>query len=479
MKEVSAAVASPPLRLGRYVAYDVIASGGMASVHLGALLGDNQFTRLVALKRLHPHYMEDPEFVAMFMDEARLASRIRSPNVVSVLDVVRDGSQLMLVMEYVHGAALSRLIRASIAGGKRVPQAIASAITLGLLTGLHAAHEATDEAGNSLELVHRDVSPQNVMVGVDGVARVVDFGVAKATTRSRTTTDGRVRGKFAYMAPEQMRGKHVTRSADIYSAAVVLWELLTGRRLYDAANEAALIEQALHGRPARPSSITELSAELDELVLRGLAKMPGDRFSTAFEMASALQRLLPPATTQEVATWVRSLCAEELAQREALMARIEAGIRLSPSVAAAVVEDATGRAGALEHDATGVRPRARRPTLLSLGALFGGLALAVAAWTLRPADFVRAPAGESHSAATSSGTTPVGATATTILAPPAETLPPVDPLPPLAPVASARRGSAKATRPAARQPSAKAKPSCDPPFTLDSKGHKHFKVECL
>src|SRR5262245_51026591 len=169
--------------IGRYALHGELASGGMATVHLGRLLGPVGFSRTVAIKRLHAQYAQDPEFVSMFLDEARLAARIRHPNVVPTLDVVATSGELFLVMEYVPGESLSRLARAARDRMERMPPRIVSAIMSGVLHGLHAAHEAKSERGEPLGIVHRDVSPQNVLVGTDGVARVLDFGVAKAAGR--------------------------------------------------------------------------------------------------------------------------------------------------------------------------------------------------------------------------------------------------------------------------------------------------------
>ena len=157
-----------PRAIGRYLLFREIAAGGMASVHLGRLVGAAGFARTVAIKRLLPHFGKEPEFIAMFMDEARIAARIRHPNVVSTLDVVTEGDELFLVMDYVEGEALSKLLRASAQLGKPAPRAIVLAVMYGALQGLHAAHEAKSEAGEPLDVVHRDVSPQNILVGVDG-----------------------------------------------------------------------------------------------------------------------------------------------------------------------------------------------------------------------------------------------------------------------------------------------------------------------
>src|SRR5258708_3975182 len=198
----------------------------MATVHFGTLLGPVGFSRTVAIKRLHEQFAKDPEFVSMFLDEARVAARIRHPNVVQTLDVVATEGQIFLVMEYVQGESLSHLVRATRKRGKKIPPKIVATVLAGALHGLQAAHDAKDEHGAPLGIVHRDVSPHNVLVGVDGVSRVLDFGVAKAAGRLQSTRQGQLKGKVAYMAPEQVRGAAVDRQTDVYSAAVVLWETL-------------------------------------------------------------------------------------------------------------------------------------------------------------------------------------------------------------------------------------------------------------
>jgi eukaryotic-like serine/threonine-protein kinase len=170
----------------------------MATVHFGRLVGAVGFSRIVAIKRLHPHLAKDKEFTSMFLDEARLAARVRHPNVVPLLDVAAMGEEVLLVMEYVPGVPLASLLRAVSAKGELVAPDVAAAVVCGVLHGLHAAHEATDEAGAPLHIVHRDVSPQNILVGVDGVPRVLDFGVAKAEGRMHTTRDGTLKGKLAW-----------------------------------------------------------------------------------------------------------------------------------------------------------------------------------------------------------------------------------------------------------------------------------------
>src|SRR5262245_49932653 len=223
--------------IGRYALHGEIASGGMATVYFGRLLGEAGFSRTVAIKCLHAQFAKDPDFTSMFLNEARLAARVRHPNVVPTLDVVSTDDELFLVMEFVQGESLSRLIRTMRGRNARIPPRIACAIVANALHGLHAAHEATTEQGEPLRIVHRDVSRQNILVGIDGVARVLDFGIAKATVNASNTRAGQLKGKIAYMAPEQIRGDVDCRT-DIYAASIVLWEALTGMRLFGGEHEA-------------------------------------------------------------------------------------------------------------------------------------------------------------------------------------------------------------------------------------------------
>jgi serine/threonine protein kinase len=325
MIRVMAASASPSGRvLGRYTLYDAIAAGGMATVHFGRLLGPAGFARTVAIKRLHPQFARDPEFVSMFLDEARLAARIRHPNVVPTLDVVSLEEELFLVMDYVQGESLGRLMKAAKAQGKLVPIPYAVAIVTGALQGLHAAHEARGEQGEPLGIVHRDVSPQNILVGVDGVPRVLDFGVAKAAGRSQVTRAGQVKGKMAYIAPEQLRGTGTDRRTDVYAAGVVLWEVLTGGRLFTGENDVEVFGRVLAGRADPPSTVVEgIPHALDAIVLRALSIDPEQRFSTAREMARALQTAVPLVPTAEVGEWVEETVAQVLAARMQTVVRIE------------------------------------------------------------------------------------------------------------------------------------------------------------
>jgi serine/threonine protein kinase len=311
--------------IGRYAVYDRIASGGMATVHFGRLLGSAGFARTVAIKRLHRQYAQDPEFVAMFLDEARLAARIRHPNVVQTLDVAAVADELFVVMEYVHGATLSHLMRPARSGGAAIPVDIASSIIVQALRGLHAAHEALSEHGDPLGIVHRDVSPQNILVGSDGMARILDFGVAKASWRAQTTKDGQLKGKLSYMAPEQARDGAIGPWTDSYSTAVVFWEALTGRRLFQPEDGAAVLARFLDKSAAPLASVYNpaVPANLDEILARALELDFERRFSTAQEMADAIEAVVPQASPSNVARWLRSVAREDLEQHLRIVAAIE------------------------------------------------------------------------------------------------------------------------------------------------------------
>jgi serine/threonine-protein kinase len=317
----------------------------MATVHLGRLLGPVGFSRTVAIKRLHAQFASDPEFVSMFLDEARLAARIRHPNVVPTLDVVATGGELFLVMEYVPGESAARLSRALRERQTTIPLRILSGVMTGVLHGLHSAHEAKDERGHPLGIVHRDVSPQNVLVGTDGVARVLDFGVAKAAGRMQTTKEGQIKGKLSYMPPEQLRGASVSRQTDIYACGVMLWELVTGQRLFAGDNEGAIVAKVLDGRVDPPSRVIGAGKKtltdgmmrqieaLDSTILRALHMQQEMRFTTAREMALEIERKCPPATASEIGDWVESVARDVLNSRAQMIAEIESSASIAPSSA--------------------------------------------------------------------------------------------------------------------------------------------------
>jgi len=312
--------------LGRYELLHEIATGGMATVFLGRARGVAGFERVVAIKCCHPHLRGDEEFATMFLDEARLAARIHHPNVVSTLDV-GDEEALYLVMEYIEGDRLSGLIKAAAKKGEVMPLPIAARIMADVLSGLHAAHELTDPQGKPLAIVHRDVSPQNVLVGIDGAARITDFGIAKAEARATVTRDGQVKGKMSYMAPEQLGSSNVTRRADIYSAGIVFWEALTGRRLFRAETDVETLNMVLHGVVPKPSKVIEaLPPELDAIVQKALERDPEKRYATAADFAEALENApFKIATARAVTAYIQEQLGASIEARRDLLRKLDEG----------------------------------------------------------------------------------------------------------------------------------------------------------
>ena len=249
---------------------------------------DQRFVRLFALKRLHPHLAEDPAVREMFLDEARLAGLIHHPNVVGVVDVGQDNEGPFFVMDYVEGVPLSLLVAQA-----PMPVAEACKVVMQVAEGLHAAHELKDTMGTPLGIIHRDVSPQNILLGFDGLARLTDFGVARAMDSGAQTRTGVLKGKMSYMAPERLRFEPSDRRADLYALGVVFWEVLAGRRLYGAAEGAESARRILHEPPPDIGmERDDVPAPVVELLFALLAKDPALRPSTAAQVAQLLQAVL-------------------------------------------------------------------------------------------------------------------------------------------------------------------------------------------
>jgi serine/threonine-protein kinase len=460
-------------RIGRYVLYDAIAAGGMASVHLGRLVGPVGFSRTVAIKRLHPHLARDRDFVSMFLDEARLAARIQHPNVVATVDVVSDEGELFLVMDYVQGDSLSHLVKLSVKAGQPVPTRVAAAIVTGALNGLHAAHEATSEGGEAMSIVHRDISPQNILVGVDGVPRVVDFGVAKAVSRAQTTQDGQVKGKLAYMAPEQLERRFVDRRADLYAMGVVLWEVLAGKKLFEAEDGPAVIAAVLDGKVPELSKMRpDVPRELDELLRKTLHRDASQRFSTALELAAAIEHICPVAPQRDVSTWVGALAGDLIEERKKLIAMIEQTPVETGEVPPLeqrkrLVEAATDILVTSEPESqitslsstSNAPPRSRALPWAAL------VVVMIAALVAVPV-FLRFHKSSSVAAAPSSAPVEVATTTPSAIAPP----------PPQVSAPIATSAAPVVTRIISSRP----RPgTCDPPFIIDAQGVKRFKPQCL
>ena len=449
---------------GRYVVCDEIAAGGTATVHFGRLLGQG-FARSVAIKRLHPTYARDPAFVGMFLDEARIAARIRHPNVCAILDVATVDDIPCLILEYVHGEPLSRHIDASVARGEVVPFDVAAAIVCGMLQGLHVAHEATDEAGEPLHIIHRDVSPQNVLVGTDGVPRVVDFGMAKAMGRVQNTAEGQLKGKMGYMAPEQFTAAPIDRRVDIYSAAVVLWETLTGAFFIERQVPSAMMKQILEGELQDPRSVVpEIPDELAEVCMKGLSRNPDERYATALEMAVAIESAFVLPSPREIGMWVERIAGDVLRERAKVLARIEAE---HASPASVPPPSAILTSNSTRKDSK--RPTYVRPLLIVVAITAAVVLLFLGMGMPDEAGELRAQRAQASSSTTSTTRSLV-----------AEAAPSAAPAPTQSPepeaVVEAAASATSSPTPPRRYPS---RGRCTPPYTIDKDGIRHPKRECL
>ncbi len=298
-----------------------IGRGGMAEVFLALQEGLGGFEKLVVVKRIFPHFCEDAEFVQMFFDEARLAASINHPNVVEILDVQRDDRGLFLVMEYLSGETVSYLqeLHQSKTMGP-VPVHIATRIGIDVASGLHGAHTAEDANGDCLDIVHRDVTPSNVLVCYNGITKVLDFGVAKASFAREESRPGAIKGKVGYLAPEQLEGGEVGPHTDVFQLGVVLHELLTGHRLFRGANDHKIMNAVLEDSVERPGlSNPKVPRALDRIVMSALERDPMRRIQSAAELRESLEGFLKhyddSASHADVAAWMKTACAERYADR--------------------------------------------------------------------------------------------------------------------------------------------------------------------
>jgi serine/threonine-protein kinase len=279
--------------LGKYRLIAELGHGGMAEVYLAVVRGPANFNKLVVIKQIRPQLAEDPEFLNMFLDEARLAARLSHPNVVHTNEVGQDGERFFIAMEYLEGQPLNRLIHRLQRAGTGLPRGMHLRILVDVLGGLHHAHELTDFDGTPLSVVHRDVTPHNIFVTYDGVVKVVDFGIAKALNSSAETRTGVLKGKVAYMAPEQARGERVDRRADLFSVGVLLWECATGKRLWKGVPDITILQRLLNGEiPPPDSASSDVHPRLSQITMKCLASDPADRYATAAELQLELESLI-------------------------------------------------------------------------------------------------------------------------------------------------------------------------------------------
>jgi serine/threonine-protein kinase len=390
--------------LGRYRVVDEIGIGGMASVHLGRMDGPGGFQKWVAIKRIHAHLIEDDSFVQMFLDEARVAARISHPNVATVFELGKHDDSYWIAMEYLHGEPLRELMRRTEEIGSVMPPEIACRIIADAAEGLHAAHELTGKNGERLNLVHRDVTPHNLFVTYDGTTKVVDFGIAKFSSRMSSTRAGTLKGKLAYMSPEQVHGEQIDRRTDIFALGVVLWELTTGQRLFRMESDLDTLAKVQECNVQRPSTLVRgYPIDLEKIVMKALSKNRGERFKTAREFSRALQGLLMRRglfiASDEVAGYVQSIFSERIQKREAHLrwaAEVTQTINIDrPAIG--LVGSREASVSADNRPAAEVRPAAgARPTIQGMGPNDSGPNTSPVPNTARHSPTVRPPSRADH-----------------------------------------------------------------------------------
>ncbi|MEW6435313.1 MAG: serine/threonine-protein kinase [Myxococcota bacterium] len=371
---------------GRYQLLRKIASGGMGQVLL-AKKGQDDFEKLVVIKRILPHLVEDEEFFTMFKDEAKITMRLDHPNIARINEFGVENGVHFIEMEYVAGEDARRIEKRAAAAGRGIPVGVILRIIADAAAGLDFAHKARDAKGQPLNLVHRDVSPQNVLVGFDGSVKLIDFGVAKAAGRAQHTATGILKGKFPYMSPEQARGDELDPRSDVFALGIVLWELLTGRRLFKGENDLATQKLVLACQVPAPSSVEpSVPPGLDPIVLKALAKDAADRYPDAAAFRMALEEFALanaiPSSAAHLSAFMQELYAERIAkeadpralEEDSGLTDLDVGGLAKPGGAATVVDknrQPSGNTGAQ----TAVDGRAQRTQAVGPPARGGSKAL--------------------------------------------------------------------------------------------------------
>jgi len=317
------AVQPPPDRFGQYEILERISSGGMAELFRARLSGAEGFRKTVAIKKILPHIAGDEEFLAMFADEAKLAAQLSHPNIVHIFDLGKiESGGYFIAMEYVEGHDLRSILHLARENGIPMPISLAVSIAAKVASALDYAHRRRGDDGTDLRIVHRDVSPANILVSNDGDVKLCDFGIAKASSKVSRTESGALKGKLPYMSPEQAWGMPLDHRSDVYSLGSVLFEMLAGRKLFTGDSEVAVLEKVRAGEAMAPSKVNpDVPPALDTLVLKALSREPSGRYASASDMLRELEGVLrtyePPPSSGELAVYVRHLEAEDAARKEA------------------------------------------------------------------------------------------------------------------------------------------------------------------
>jgi len=363
----ASAEANLPQRVGRYDVLGRLETGGMAEILLGQLSGPSGFEAPVVIKRILPHLARDPMFVKMFLDEARIAAGVRHPNVVHVHELGREEDDLFLVMEYLEGEPVIGMLRRAASRGIRVDAMVCAHVIAETSAGLHAAHELKDPEGELREVVHRDVSPSNVFITYDGHVKILDFGIAKAADRMTKTDAGQIKGKFAYMSPEQCRGEVLDRRSDVFGLGIVLYEMLTARRLFQRRTQAATIRAVLEHEIVPPSELApNVPAELDRICMKALSRSRRRRYPTAAQMRADLKKVLAGAyedgsPEERLLDMMQRLFTDRIEEKGEMLRRVERGEQvgiLPPTMADIEIElpvaDSAAAGTGVGLDASGV-----------------------------------------------------------------------------------------------------------------------------
>lgn len=355
-------------QLGKYQLLRRIATGGMAELFLARATAIHGFEKLVVLKRILPQHAESDDFIRMFLAEARLAATLHHPNIVQVYDIGEDEGACFFTMEYVQGQDLRKLVRAARKAERALPLEHILHIVMGVAAGLHHAHEKLGIDGRPLGIVHRDVSPSNVLVTYEGGVKIVDFGIAKATSAQTATIAGTLKGKIPYMSPEQCRGEPVDRRSDIFSIGTLLWELTTGTRLFTGENEFATINRVAAGTVPLPTSVRpDYPPELEAIVMRALTADREHRYASALDLQIDLEDFARearlPVSSARMAKFMRGLFEEEMRQTQQML-----------------------QVDRLDEQPTMPRPALSREVLLGAGLSGGGMAMEPESVELTPSE---------------------------------------------------------------------------------------------
>ncbi len=363
------------LRLGRYVMGTRLGAGGTASVYLAREATDEGQGRLVGLKVIHDHLIEEADFVRMFIDEANLVRRMSHPNVVRVYEFGQEGESLYLAMEYLHGQPLSRLFERLAEQGQRLPFDLVMWIGARAADGLHHAHQLLGDDGQPLGVIHRDVSPQNVFVTYAGEVKLIDFGIAKAQGRLAKTTLGRIKGKFSYMAPEQVLGNAFDQRADLFALGATLYELTVGVRLFAGDDQTETLQKLLFEKIPDPAEqAPDVPLELSSIIRKALAPEPEDRYRTAAEISRDLDAVLAtrgmPNGQPALARVMTTIFAQDMRDRSKAIERLRgfpgAGDQVARSSSVRITDE-VGTPGGVASVPTGARRRTRTAVLWAIG----------------------------------------------------------------------------------------------------------------